>query len=72
MNWNRERWKILAYRSNYGRLATVEEISECAKLLAELPNGAVPYNRPFSKSEQAVTVNIWDWYQDQKGGKCYG
>lgn len=59
---------------NVGRLATLEEISECAKLLAELPNGAVQYNRPFSKSEQAVTVNIkiWDYYQDQKGGHCYG
>jgi inorganic pyrophosphatase len=62
MNWNRERWKILAHRSNYGRLATVEDISECAKALQRL---AVQYNRPFMITEQ---VNIWDWYQDQKGG----
>jgi len=57
---DRQLWKMLNHRNNYGRVATMEEISECAKLLNELPPfGAVQLNRP---------VNIWDYYCNQRGG----
>jgi len=60
---NRDKWKILNHRNNYGRVATLQEISECAKVL-NLNLGQALVRK--------VPANIWDYYQDRKGGRCYG
>jgi hypothetical protein len=68
---NRERWKILCHRNNYGRLATMSEISECAATLEQID--AERRLAEFkAKLNRTRYPNIWDFYHNQRGGSCNG
>lgn len=68
---NREWWKTLCHRNNYGRLATLSEISTCAATLEQIDahRRLAEFKVKLNRTRYS---NIWDYYQDQKGGHCYG
>lgn len=81
---HRERIKHLNYRSLYGSVATVRDTSECAKVLthdidfrtaeirvaAWLANG---YSNMWGNTKPAsAAVDIWEYYNNQRGGTCNG
>jgi len=67
--WERERWKILCHRNNYGRMATLSEISECSRALETVLEDLGPDAFKVEVNRTRYPV-IWDYYYNQQGGSC--
>lgn len=74
----REEQKVLNFSKRYGsKISKLNEICDCALSLEKIAEEEwenykryIKYNR--TDYQESDCQDIWDWYHNQRGGKCYG